>query len=142
MFERLCKIQVVKELTVGLRGRKEELATPEKSALALASGGVDVFSTPMMILMMENTCDFSVRPYLSPGMATVGIRVDISHTSATPTGRRVWCESELLEIDGRRLVFAVKAYDEAGVIGEGRHERFIVDPERLLGKANAKYGGR
>jgi len=130
----------IKEIAVGLKNRVEETATPEKSALTLACGGVDVFSTPMMILLMENTCDFSVRPYLEDGMATVGTRVDIAHLSATPTGRRVWCESELTEIDGRRLRFKVTAYDEAGIIGEGTHERCIVDPQRLLAKANAKYG--
>lgn len=126
-------------LYIGLKGYKEETASPEKSALFLASGGVDVFSTPMMILMMENTCDFSVRPFLSPDEATVGVLVNISHTSATPTGRRVWCESELEEIDGRRLIFSVKAFDEAGIIGQGLHERFIVNPEKLLDKAKTKY---
>lgn len=126
------------ELKISLKSRVDDIVTPDKSALKLASGGVDVYATPMMILLMENTCDFSVRPYLEDGMTTVGIKVNITHTSATPIGMKVWCESELIEIDGRRLVFAVKTFDEKGLIGEGLHERFIVNALKHYNKTLEK----
>ena len=79
-----------------------------------------------------------MRPYLEPGTDTVGTRLDVSHDAATPIGMQAWAESELVEIDRRRLVFNVKAYDETGPIGQGRHERFIVDMEKFTAKCNAK----
>lgn len=122
----------------GIRYRAEEIVTKEKTALALGSGGVEVYATPMMILLMEYTCDSSVAPYLDDGMGTVGTKIDISHISATPVGMKVSCESELIEIDRRRLTFSVKAYDEKGLIGEGMHERFIVNKDIHYKKALAK----
>lgn len=80
----------------------------------------------------------SVAPYLEEGQGTVGTRLDISHDAATPLGMKVWAESELIEIDRRRLVFEVKAYDECGLIGQGRHERFIIANEKFLAKVNEK----
>jgi predicted thioesterase len=92
----------------------------------------------MMVGLMEKTCLESVLPYLEPGQDTVGTRVDVSHCKATPVGMKVRCESELVEIDRRRLVFRVAAYDEQGLIGEGTHERFIIDEERFIQKTYAQ----
>ena len=80
----------------------------------------------------------SVAPYLGEGEGTVGTKLEISHDAATPLGMKVWAESELIEIDRRRLVFEVKAFDECGQIGAGRHERFIINNEKFIAKANAK----
>ena len=77
-------------------------------------------------------------PYLDEGQGTVGTLVNVAHTSATPIGMRVWCDSELVEVDRRRLVFNVKAYDECGLIGEGTHERFIIDTAKFMEKIKAK----
>ena len=71
-------------------------------------------------------------------MGTVGTLLQITHDAPTPLGMKVWCESELTEIDGRRLVFSVSAYDETGKIGGGRHERFIVPNEKFQAKAERK----
>lgn len=116
----------------------EELATPEKSAIKVGSGNVEVLATVMMIALMEKTCLESVLPFLEEGEDTVGIHVNVSHCSATPVGMKFCCDSELVEIDRRRLVFHVKAYDETGLIGEGTHERFVVNVQKFMDKTQSK----
>ena len=123
---------------IGIKGRLEETVTPEMSAARVGSGLVDVLATPMMIALVEKTCNESVLPYLDEGQGTVGTLVNVAHTAATPIGMRVWCESELVEVDRRRLVFKVKAFDECGPIGEGMHERFIIDTAKFAAKALSK----
>ena len=123
---------------IGIKGRLEETVTPEMSAARVGSGLVDVFATPMMIALVEKTCNESVLPYLEEGQGTVGTLVNVAHSAATPIGMRVWCESELVEVDRRRLVFKVKAFDECGPIGEGSHERFIIDTAKFAAKALSK----
>ena len=123
---------------IGIKGRREQTVTPEMSAARVGSGLVEVFATPMMISLIEQTCNESILPYLEEGQGTVGTLVNVAHTSATPIGMRVWCESELVEVDRRRLVFKVKAFDECGPIGEGTHERFIIDTAKFMEKIKAK----
>ncbi|MBP5542054.1 MAG: thioesterase family protein [Bacteroidales bacterium] len=125
-------------VTIGIRGHLEQVVTPEMSAARVGSGLVEVFATPMMISLIEQTCNESVLPYLDEGQGTVGTLVNVAHTAATPIGMRVWCDSELVEVDRRRLVFNVKAYDECGLIGEGSHERFIIDTAKFMEKIKAK----
>ena len=79
-----------------------------------------------------------VAPYLNDGEGTVGTKLEIAHNAATPVGMQVWCESELVEVDGRRLVFKVEAFDAKGSIGGGTHERFIIKNEKFLAKAQSK----
>lgn len=122
----------------GIKGHLEQLVTDELCADRIGSGLVKVFATPMMIALIERTCNESVTPLLDPGQGTVGTRIDVSHCAATPVGMRVWCDSELTEVDRRRLVFSVRAYDQCGLIGEGTHERFIIDSDRFQQKANEK----
>lgn len=125
-------------LQVGIKGIQEVSVEPSNTAAAVGSGLLHVFATPSMLALMEKTAFESVASFLEEGCGTVGTAVSIQHVSATPIGMNVRCESELIEIDGRRLVFAVKAYDEAGLIGEGTHERFIIQNEKFQAKANAK----
>ena len=125
-------------MQAGIKGRREQTVTPEMSAARIGSGLVEVFATPMMVALIEQTCLESVMPYLEEGQGTVGTLVNVSHVSATPVGMRVWCESELVEVDRRRLVFKVKAYDECGLIGEGTHERFIIDNAKFMEKIKNK----
>ena len=125
-------------LHIGIRGREETVVTEALLASNVGSGLVRVFATAMMIALIEKAAVYSVEPYLAPGQGTVGVHVDVSHCSATPLGMRVWAETELVEIDRRRLVFRVAAYDERDLIGEGRHERFIIESERFQAKADAK----
>ncbi|MBR3487776.1 MAG: thioesterase family protein [Bacteroidales bacterium] len=125
-------------IAIGLKGHLEQTVTEEVTADRIGSGLVKVFATPMMIALIEQTCNESVVPYLDEWQGTVGIHVDVSHCAATPVGMRVWCDSELVEVDRRRLVFDVMAYDECGLIGEGRHERFIIDSAKFQAKIDAK----
>ncbi|MCC8028999.1 MAG: thioesterase family protein [Lachnospiraceae bacterium] len=125
-------------LEKGIRGEQKVEVVYENTATAVGSGVLKVFATPCMLALMEKTACDSVLPYLDAGSGTVGTQVDIRHLAATPIGMTVRCESELLEADGRRLVFSVKAYDDTGLIGEGTHERFIVNNEKFQSKADAK----
>jgi predicted thioesterase len=125
-------------ITTGIKGRLEQTVTDQLTAAHIGSGLVKVFATPMMIALIEQTCYESVLPYLEEGQGTVGTLVNVTHSAATPVGMRVWCESQLVEVDRRRLVFEVKAYDECGLIGEGRHERFVIDSAKFQAKIDAK----
>jgi fluoroacetyl-CoA thioesterase len=125
-------------LTIGIKGREEVMVTEENTAKAMGSGTLDVFATPAMTALMEMTAWKSVAPFLEDGDGTVGTLLQITHDAPTPLGMKVFCESELLEIDGRRLVFHVAAFDEKGKIGEGRHERFVINNEKFAAKAEKK----
>ena len=127
-------------METGLKGRTDTVVDSTNTAKFAGSGELEVFSTPAMVALMEQAAQSSVAPYLDDGQGTVGTKLSISHDAATPLGMKVWAESVLTEIDGRRLVFEVRAYDEAGQIGQGTHERFIIRNERFLAKVNAKGG--
>lgn len=125
-------------LKEGVKGTQEIMVTEENTAKVMGSGALDVFATPAMIALMEKTAWTSVADELDEGCGTVGISLNVAHSAPTPLGMKVTCESELTGIDGRKLTFCVKAYDEKGVIGEGTHERFIIQNEKFQKKANMK----
>ena len=125
-------------LQVGIRTERKVLVTSENTAKALGSGGLPVYATPAMITLMELCAAESVLPYLPEGSSSVGTRIDVKHLSATPVGITVRCETELVEVDRRRLVFACKAFDDAGLIGEGIQERFVVDNAKFMEKTEQK----
>ena len=125
-------------LEAGIKGTGSVEVVRENTAAAVGSGMLEVFATPMMIALMEKTACESVAPYLEEGSGTVGTELNVKHVAATPIGMQVTCETELVGVDGRRLVFHVKASDEAGLIGEGTHERFIINNEKFQSKANGK----
>ena len=126
------------ELKPGITNKTETIVTKDLCANAWGSGGLEVYATPAMIALMENTAWASVEPCMEEGRSTVGTKLDVSHLSASPVGARITCESELVEIDGRRLVFKVSASDDAGLIGEGMHERFIINTEKFMARTEAK----
>ena len=119
-------------LEPGLTGEATTTVTHENTAASVGAGGVEVFGTPMMIALMENAAWRAVVDNLDEGDVTVGTVVHVRHLAATPLGQQVRATAELSEIDGRRLVFNVEAYDENRKIGEGQHERFIVNLERFI----------
>ena len=125
-------------LQTGIKGKQTIVVTPAQTAAYYGSGALEVFATPAMVALLEETAWRSVQPYLEEGQATVGTRVDIRHLAATPLGGKVTCESELVEIDRRRLVFRVDVFDERTKVGEGTHERFIIQSEKFLAAAKAK----
>ena len=128
-------------VTVGMKGRAEALVSDQNSAISAGSGTLPVFATPWMCALMERASWTAVAPGLEPGESTVGTKLTITHSSATPLGLKVWAESEVTLVDGKRMEFQVTAYDEAGLIGAGTHERFLVNDERFLGKAARKLEG-
>lgn len=125
-------------LKEGVKGTQEIMVTEENTAKVMGSGALDVFATPAMIALMEKTAWESVQLYLEEGSGTVGTLMNVKHVAASPVGMKITCETELTKVDGRALTFSVKAFDEAGLIGEGEHERFIVYNEKFQAKADAK----
>ena len=125
-------------IEVGLKGRSDTVVTEHNTANAIGSGLVPVFATPYMIALMENAAANSLLPYLGADEGSVGTRLDVAHTSATPIGMKVWAETVVTAVEGKKITFQVAAYDEAGEIGRGTHERFLIKPERFLAKAQGK----
>lgn len=130
-------------MEIGIKGEQTFTVTEDKLASKVGSGLVAVFATPMMIAAIENTAAASVASYLEEGKTTVGTLVNVTHVAATPLGMTVRIETELTDIaaNGKILTFRVAAYDEAGLIGEGTHQRAVVDRTRFEAKAAAKKGG-
>ena len=132
------------DLKVGLRHSAtirvgEELSVPAAAGLfGSAAEMPPVFATAQMIAFVEWTCVAALQPYLAPHQRTVGTRVDMTHLAATPVGMTVTAEIELVEIDGRRLRFRVSCRDETEVIGEGFHERAIIDHDRFMARLARK----
>ena len=125
-------------LKEGIKGTQEVVVSEENTAKTMGSGALDVFATPAMIALMEKTAWESVQPYLEEGSGTVGTLMNVKHVAASPVGMKITCETELVKVDGRALTFTVKAFDEAGLIGEGEHERFVVFNDKFQAKADAK----
>lgn len=125
-------------LKEGMVGQVETIVSEKNTAMAFASGGVEVFATPMMIGMMEKASLSAVDSFLPEGYATVGTQVNVSHISATPLGMKVWAKAELIKIKGKALTFKVEAFDEVEKIGEGTHDRFIISLEKFIEKTNGK----
>ncbi len=128
-------------IEVGLKGRAEETVTEENTAQAACSGALAVYGTPVLCALREKASWTSLAPCLAPGESTVGTKLEVAHLSATPVGMKVWAESEVTAVDGRKITLKVSAFDEKGPIGEGVHERFIVFDEKFLAKAAKKREG-
>ena len=128
-------------VTVGLKGRAEAIVNDANTAQAACSGALPVFGTPFMCALMEEAAWKSIAPQLEAGQSTVGTKLNVSHDSATPVGMKVWAESEVTQVDGKRIVLKVAAYDEKGLIGQGEHERFVITDERFLAKCAKKREG-
>ncbi len=119
------------DLRFGLKGTREMVVGAEHATHHLSARD-NVLATPMMIWLMEEACHYTIVPFLSDGQQTVGTLVCVKHLAATPIGMTVRAEAEVVEVDRRRVKFKVEAYDEIEKIGEGEHERFIVDMERFV----------
>jgi len=125
-------------LKIGLKGHLCITVALKDTASQYGSGLIDIFATPAMVGLMENTAQQSAQKYLPQGHITLGTEISVKHIKATPVGQKVNCFTELTAIDGRKLTFTLKAFDEEGEIGSGTHERFIVDKERFLSKLSSK----
>ncbi len=125
-------------LKPGICGEAAMVVDEKNTAIEVGSGSVPVFATPMLVALMEKAAINALKEVISEEQTTVGTKVDIAHTAATPTGMTVTARAELSEVDGRRLVFNVSAVDEGGPIGQGAHERFIVDVAKFMAKVEQK----
>ncbi|MDR3560003.1 MAG: thioesterase family protein [Negativicutes bacterium] len=125
-------------LVAGISGEAAVKVTPENTADKMGNPGAMVFATPMLVALMEQAAIAAVQSYLAPGEGTVGTRVDVAHLAATPVGMSVRATATLLEIAGKKLTFAVEASDDREKVGQGRHERYIINTEAFFGKVAAK----
>ncbi len=126
------------DLKVGITGSTDVLVSEANTAKTMGSGSLDVFATPAMIALMEKAASMTVQNYIDEDSSTVGTMINIKHIAATPIGMNVTAKAELVEIEGKRLVFSVEAFDGKDKIGEGQHERFIIKAEKFIAKANSK----
>ncbi len=126
------------ELAPGLTGEIETVVTEADTADRWGSGLVPVLGTPALVGLMEGAAVQALVGHLPPGQTSVGGRIDVRHLAPTPVGMHIRAHAELLEVEGRRLVFRVEAWDEVEQIGESTHERFVVDEGRFVARAKAK----
>jgi len=131
----------MKKIEPGLSDEVEMVVSKEALASHWGSGIVEVFSTPALVALMESAAEKAARPYLDEKETTVGAMVNIRHLAPTPLGMKVRAKAELIGVEGKRLLFHVEAFDEVEKIGEGEHERFVVDRERFAKKAREKASG-
>jgi predicted thioesterase len=125
-------------LRVGLTGEAQVVVEPGNTAQHMGSGTVAVFATPAMVALMEMAAVNAVAPYLEGGWQTVGVHIDVEHLAATPLGQTVTAQAELLEVDGRRLLFRVTAHDAHELIGRGSHRRVLIDLARFRSRVASK----
>lgn len=116
----------------GLVHSFEKVAEPRESAAAVASGALDVFSTPSLVALFESTALQAVDPLLEPGQGTVGVEVSVRHLKATRIGQRVRCAVTVTAVEGKRISFAGEMWDEQGRIGEGTHVRYVVNQAEFI----------
>lgn len=129
----------MKPVPIGASGSCAVVVAPEHLASNVKSATLPpVLSTPTMILMMENAAQAALEPFFERGDSAVGSRVDVRHLAATPAGHRVTASARVTAVDGRRITFEVRAVDGAEVVGEGTHERMLIDMERFCARLAAK----
>jgi len=121
-----------KELEAGMTHRETKKVEPGDTAARYGSGTVEVFATPAMIALMEQTALKTVLPYLPEGYDTVGFEVNIRHLKPTPVGKQVECKATLTEVKDKKLVFELEARDEVDVIGRGSHIRYMIHKEKFM----------
>ena len=121
-----------------IKATVNDIVTESNTALSVGSGSLKVYATPAMLALIEKAACEALNGSLDESETTVGTLLNVKHIAATPIGMKVSATAELIERDGRKLVFNVTASDECGVIGEGVHERFIVNSEKFINKTYSK----
>jgi fluoroacetyl-CoA thioesterase len=129
----------MRTIPVGARGTYTLKVTPPHLASQFKDAALPpVFATPMMVTVMENAALNAVRDYLDPGESAVGTLVNVRHLAATPAGQTVTADAVVTRVEGRRIWFDVTARDEIETIGDGTHERMVVDLKRVAAKLATK----
>ncbi len=121
-----------------IKANVTEMVTDLNTAKSVGSGSLPVYATPAMLALIEKASCVALEGVLNDGETSVGTLLNVKHLAATPVGMQVTATAELIERDGRRLVFKVSASDESGLIGEGTHERFVVFSEKFIEKTYSK----
>ena len=121
-----------------IKATVNDIVTESNTALSVGSGSLKVYATPAMLALIEKAACEALKGSLDESETTVGTLLNVKHIAATPIGMTVSATAELIEREGRKLVFNVTASDECGVIGEGVHERFIVNSEKFINKTYSK----
>lgn len=134
----LCNDKKAEDMEKGIKFSLERVVTDEMTARSMGSGTLDVFATPAMIALIEETAWRSVAAELGEESGSVGISLNVEHLAPTPVGMKVKCETELTNVDGRRLDFSVVVTDECGLIGKGTHSRFVINNAKFQAKADGK----
>jgi fluoroacetyl-CoA thioesterase len=127
-------------LRVGMKGSADLLVGVEHTAPRVGSGRVPVLATPVMINVIEAAALAAVEHLLPAGHQSLGIHLDVRHFAATPVGMRIWATSELIGVEGRTLSFQVEAHDEKEPIGDGWHQRVVVNVARFDQRVQKKLG--
>ncbi len=126
------------EIKVGMKASTEIVVGTRDTAHHVGSGKIKVLATPVMVMLLEEAALTAVEKYLPQGHQTVGTQLNVSHIAATPVGMRVIAHAEVIEVTGRKIMFNVWAEDESERIGEGTHDRIIVELERFDKKIDTK----
>lgn len=128
------------KLNIGIENTVSSTVKETNTALAMGSGGLEVFATPAVSALMEKAAFELIQPYLDEGITTVGTMISLEHISASPIGANITAKAVLTSFEGRKFCFDISAFDNAGLIAQGKHERFSVKTESFMKKANAKIG--
>lgn len=125
-------------LKVGLKNSAEKIVGEDDTALKVGSGSLKVLATPILTALMEKSATDLLEKILPEEFTSVGISLNIQHVAPTPVGLKIFAQAEIVELDGRKIIFKVSANDEVEEIGRGIHERFIVDRKKFFAKAEKK----
>ena len=128
----------MKPVPVGARGKFERIVETKHLASELDSSLAAVLSTPTMVAMMEQAAIEAIKPFLDAGESSVGMTIEVSHTAATPPGHRARAEAEVTKVEGKRLEFSVRAFDDAEQIGAGTHRRAVIDAGKFNDRLKPK----
>jgi fluoroacetyl-CoA thioesterase len=128
----------MKTVPVGAKGKFEQLVEKKHLASELDPSLASVLSTPTMVAMMEQAAIEAIKPFLDAGESSVGMSIEVSHTAATPPGHRARAEAEVTKVEGRRLEFSVRAFDDVEQIGSGSHRRAVIDAAKFNDRLKTK----
>jgi fluoroacetyl-CoA thioesterase len=128
----------MKPVPVGAKGKFEQIVETKHLASELDPSLAAVLSTPTMVAMMEQAAIEAIKPFLDAGESSVGMTIEVSHTAATPPGHRARAEAEVTKVEGRRLEFSVRAFDDVEQIGSGTHRRAVIDAAKFNDRLNTK----
>ena len=128
----------MRPISVGAKGQFEQVVEPRHLASELDSSLASVLSTPTMVAMMEQAAIEAIKPFLDAGESSVGMSIEVSHAAATPPGHRARAEAEVTKVEGRRLEFSVRAFDDVEQIGSGTHRRAVIDAAKFNDRLKTK----